>query len=506
MEAAHTARQRLRGATWFFIRMCLVLGAAAGLLVPPAPASLASSGFDGLLDLWVDGKGYSQVSSTKEWNEKRLAIQEVLFDFLKPRPDELQPLDVKILSEEDAGGYVRRKIEYSTLPGERVRAYLLIPHRQAEFPGPAILALHQTTSCGKDEVVGLCGSSSMAYGLDLVRKGYVVLAPDGITMGERADGPVGGETSEVYKRHPQWSALGIMTWEAIQAVNVLVSLPEVDPERIGCVGHSHGGYGALLLAAFDSRLKATVSSCGFVGLSHDSNPMRWAKTFEFVALPELRPYIKKRTFPFDFHELLALIAPRPFMNICSTNDPVFPGSAESARLADSAVAEVYERVYGSRSLLETVTHSSGHSFPPSVKQEAYRWLNKWLQDKDPGYVTEPVSPAGLEPLSAVGAVREEGYASSARNAGGPDVLVGSLAQGMSVFRFRLGGNSRVRLSIYDVTGRRLKALIDGSLPAGLHEVVWDGSREDGRPAPPGIHFYKLETDGEVRTGKVFVLR
>ena len=52
-------------------------------------------------------------------------------------------------------------------------------------------------------------------------------------------------------------------WNHIRAVDLLESLPEVDPDRIGVIGHSLGGHNALFVAAFDQRIRAVVSSCGF---------------------------------------------------------------------------------------------------------------------------------------------------------------------------------------------------------------------------------------------------
>lgn len=66
--------------------------------------------------------------------------------------------------------------------------------------------------------------------------------------------------------------------------------------------------------------------------------------------------------------------------------------------------------------------------------------------------------------------------------------------------------SRVSLALYDLSGRRVRALLDRSLPAGTHHVEWDGRGEDGRPAPAGIFFLRLETARNAVTSKVLRLR
>ena len=49
----------------------------------------------------------------------------------------------------------------------------------------------------------------------------------------------------------------------MRALDLLQTLPRVDPARIGSIGHSLGGHNTLFLAAFDQRIKAAVSNCGF---------------------------------------------------------------------------------------------------------------------------------------------------------------------------------------------------------------------------------------------------
>jgi len=69
-----------------------------------------------------------------------------------------------------------------------------------------------------------------------------------------------------------------------------------------------------------------------------------------------------------------------------------------------------------------------------------------------------------------------------------------------------GADPRVRLQLFDVTGRRVRVLADGALAAGRHTLVWDGRLEGGRRAPAGIYFYRLELGaGRVETRKLLLL-
>ena len=65
----------------------------------------------------------------------------------------------------------------------------------------------------------------------------------------------------------------------------------------------------------------------------------------------------------------------------------------------------------------------------------------------------------------------------------------------TALRLALPAGGPARLVIYDCAGRAVRDLIDAPLPAGLHDVTWDGSANDGRPLPGGIYFARLESAG-----------
>jgi len=74
--------------------------------------------------------------------------------------------------------------------------------------------------------------------------------------------------------------------------------------------------------------------------------------------------------------------------------------------------------------------------------------------------------------------------------------------GGTSFRFTVARAGTVRLSIFDVAGRRVAMLVDRSLEAGAHRVEWSGTAASGDPAAPGVYFAVLETEGVLRTKKV----
>jgi hypothetical protein len=72
--------------------------------------------------------------------------------------------------------------------------------------------------------------------------------------------------------------------------------------------------------------------------------------------------------------------------------------------------------------------------------------------------------------------------------------------------FSLAGPSAVTLEIFDVSGKRVRRLLDGYRPGGLHSVVWDGLGDDGTQAASGVYFYLLTADGHRLSRKMVLLR
>ena len=59
--------------------------------------------------------------------------------------------------------------------------------------------------------------------------------------------------------------------------------------------------------------------------------------------------------------------------------------------------------------------------------------------------------------------------------------------------FALGEDGRVRLTVYDLLGREVAVLADGYMPAGVHELTWDGRTGNGVQCASGVYIYRLVT-------------
>ncbi len=285
-----------------------------------------------------------------------------------PGPHVRVPLDVKVLKEERTERYLRQSITFATEPGDRVPAYLLIPH-DLTGRAPAMLCLHQTTRIGKGEPAGLGGLKNLHYAHELASRGYVCLVPDYPSFGDydfnfAAPG-----------RLPSGSMKAI--WNNVRAVDLLDGLAQVDGERIGCIGHSLGGHNTIFTAVFDQRIKAMVSSCGFTAFHHyyKGNLAGWTSD---RYMPRIRTAYGNDPgkVPFDFYELVAAIAPRPFF----INAPVSDGNFEvsGVKKVVAAAQEVYA-LRGAKEALKAVYPEVGHDFPDDVRREAYAFLDQTLR-------------------------------------------------------------------------------------------------------------------------------
>jgi dienelactone hydrolase len=261
---------------------------------------------------------------------------------------------------------VRRKVSYQSDADDRVTAWLLIPDHTSGQKLPAMLCLQQTTTGGKDEPAGIDGDPSLQYALHLAERGYVTLAPDYPSFGEHK--------YDFAPQHGYVSGTMKAVWDNIRAVDLLTSLLDVDAERIGCIGHSLGGHNSIFTALFEPRLKVVVSSCGFCTFQKDDVPS-WTG-------PRYMPRIETvygnsaAKVPFDFNELVAAIAPRPFLACAAVGDDDF--NVDGVKDVMTSAKAVYQ-LLGKEDSLQAYYPQGEHGFPNDARDVAYRFLDKYLK-------------------------------------------------------------------------------------------------------------------------------
>ena len=170
-------------------------------------------------------------------------------------------------------------------------------------------------------------------------------------------------------------------WNHMAAVDLLQSLPQVDPERIGCIGHSLGGHNTLFVAAFDERIKVAVTSCGFTAFPkyYDGDLTGWTHAGYMPRIASVYGKDPAR-MPFDFPEVLAAIAPRAVF----INAPLRDGNFAVAGVRDcvDAARPVYALLHAEGRLVAQHPDSA-HDFPPEVRRAAYAFVDKILRGDRP---------------------------------------------------------------------------------------------------------------------------
>ncbi len=357
-------------AVWLhFVITVIVVGTALSAAEP----AIEYPDHSQLLVVRDDAGKERPVTTPADWAVRVRHIRTNMEQVMGPLPDASRrvPLEVETVSEEKTAKYLRRKVKFTPEPDDRVPAWLLIPHGLPEGKkSAAMLCLHQTTGIGKDEPAGLGGLKSLHYAHELAEHGYICLVPDY---------PSFGEYSYDFKTKGKHYASGSMKaiWNNIRGVDLLVSLPQVDPNRIGVIGHSLGGHNSLFTAVFEERLKAVVSSCGFTPF-HDYYGGKVAGWTSDRYMPRIRDVYGNNAdkVPFDFYEILGALAPRGFYSNSPISDSNF--DVGGVRKAFAKADGVY-RLFNASSQLMLETPEAPHDFPEAQRKAAYAWLDAQLR-------------------------------------------------------------------------------------------------------------------------------
>ncbi len=353
--------------------MALFFLLAAAAVEPVAPPPFYQDKADLLYCLDAEGQK-RPIQSADDWACRRAHILENMQLVMGPLPtaDRSAPPAYEVLEEKDFTSYIRKTIRYQADPGGPVSAFLFLP-KNADKPHPAMLCLHPTSPLGKRIVAGEGEKPNRNYALELAERGYVALAPDYPGFGDDVEA-----RKRLYEQgYASCTMKGI--WNHIRGVDLLQSLPEVDPERIGCIGHSLGGHNTLFAGVFDPRLRVLVTSCGFntfpkymngdlTGWTHDGYMPRIAEVYGK----------DPGKLPFDFTEVLGALAPRAVFINAPLHDANFEVSG--VRDAVNAARRVYS-LYGAEEQLQVVHPDAEHDFPNEERLKAYTFVDKTLSKK-----------------------------------------------------------------------------------------------------------------------------
>ncbi len=319
------------------------------------------------------------IKTRAEWAQRQKLLKQRYLDLIRDqhKPNK-PPLDLQVHEDvEVEGKYRRQLISYAVESDERTHAYLGIPLK-LEDKAPAIVALHGTYEKGKQRAAGLVDNPDKAYLDHLCRRGYVVIAPEHFVSGHRTPAEGAYDTSQFHKKHPEWTAVGKFTYEHSIAIDVLQSLDFVNGEKIGVLGHSLGGHGSIFLAAYDSRIKAAACNCGASFFRHNPKVLSWSRDRWYVYFKPIREGLLQGEMPpIDFHEIIALIAPRPFLDLSGLNDGHGPTQRQRLLML-MKVMDVYDLEEAPQNFAFYV-HGRGHSVAHESRELIYGWMDTHLK-------------------------------------------------------------------------------------------------------------------------------
>ena len=245
-----------------------------------------------------------------------------------------------------------------------VPVYLLVPKNVSETnTAPAVLAVHGHGQFGNHPIVGRTDLKGVSadiekmnydYGLQFVRRGYVVAAPCMIPFGRRVDRKKYGGQDPCAVNFVRMQAMGQLPIAANLrdlrwSIDLLQSRPEVKQNNIGCAGLSYGGRMTMMVSAMDKRIKVAAVS-GALNLLQERITHRYSCGSQIV--PSLLKYG-------DYSEIGSLIAPRPCVWEVGSKDTLIVPKWDI--LFKTRLQKIY-RAYGTQNHL-TFDHFEG----------AHRW-------------------------------------------------------------------------------------------------------------------------------------
>lgn len=275
-----------------------------------------------------------------------------MFDY-----DRTLPLDVKVVEGEDRNGVRIHDISYRSPKGGRVSAYLVAPSGKRRRKYAGVIFMHSRPGSRNnflDEALSLAKAGAVSLLID---------APFSRAAGSKRDfDPTvtkPGADRDIYVQ---------TVVDLRRGVDLLVSRPDVDPKRIGFVGHSYGAHTGAVLAGVERRIKAYVIMAGAPSLT------------EFLRTSTLPAIVKTR-------DSLTKEQQESYFNTLADVDPInYIGHATPSALffqfgrTDAYPTEEQARLYSERASSPKLVkfYDAGHALNDEAKRDRAEWLKEQI--------------------------------------------------------------------------------------------------------------------------------
>lgn len=181
---------------------------------------------------------------------------------------------------------------------------------------------------------------------------------------------------DFYKANKDVSAIGVMIQDVSKVIDAVGLIDWADQGKIMVSGYSLGGMVGLYAAVFEPRIHAVASTCGFGSMRMDAhgNETEGIKRYAYLrpTIPRLGFFLgHERRIPFDFHEVLGVIAPRPVFILAPKLDQdwVYDDVAACYREATKVYA-----LYQKRDNIVLNSPNDFNRFPPEYQETVINWL------------------------------------------------------------------------------------------------------------------------------------
>jgi dienelactone hydrolase len=336
---------------------------------PPAEFATDLGGYRSPLK-FDDG---TPVRTAADWQKRRGEILRYWHGVMGQWPAIIEKPKLDYLEKEQRGTVTQHHVRIETAPGRTTDdAYLLVPDGKGPFP--AVLVVFYEAKTG----IGLGKSEQRDFAIQLANRGFVTLSLGGAP-----------ETYYPNQKECRIQPLSFHAYEAANCYHLLANLPQVDPKRIGVVGHSYGGKWAMFASClYDKFACAAWSDPGIVFDEKRSNVNyweRWYLGFDPALAEQRKPGIPSEKNPRtgaykkliadgrDLHELHALMAPRPFLVSGGAEDRPERWKALNHAIAVNKLLGVENRV--------AMTNRPGHSPTAESNDQLYGFFESVLKAK-----------------------------------------------------------------------------------------------------------------------------
>ena len=284
------------------------------------------------------------------------------------------PLHAQTVRTIPADGYRIENVIFESQPGHHITANLYLPEAPGPFPGIVVACGHGRAAKSDDY--------NQRFGIMMAQQGMAAICYDPIGQGERSQilddkgqPRFSSTTTEHFLIGVGSSLVGRNTaryriWDAMRAVDYLVSRSEVDAQQIGMTGCSGGGTLTSYVMALDERVACAAPACYLT---------TFRRLIETIGPQDAEQNIFGQVaFGLDQPDYVILRAPRPTL-ISSTTSDFFDiqGSWENYRQAK----RIYGRL-GSPERVDLVEMDGKHGVQPQNLATIAHWMRRWLLDRD----------------------------------------------------------------------------------------------------------------------------